>query len=94
METLPQFSYGGSDEFWFDWLVRDVLAHTLTRVNGSFSMPVAGEVIELGDTWLSRAQTAYARALKACEYERNDMDDAAGEEWQKIFGVMIPRTVT
>jgi len=98
METLPQHDYGGRDEFWFDWLVRDVFAHMTGRVNGVFSMPVTGELISLGDAWLSKAQSAYARAVKACDYERNDLgapanDAAAGDEWQKIFGVMIPRTV-
>jgi hypothetical protein len=57
-------------------------------------MPVTGETIQLGDAWLSKAESAYARALKACDYERDDQDAAAGDEWQKIFGLMIPRTVT
>lgn len=99
METLPQYSYGGKDEYWFDWLVRDVFAHMTHRANGAFSMPVTGETIQLGDAWLSKALSAYARALKACDYERDDLgapadDAAAGDEWQKIFGAMIPRTVT
>jgi hypothetical protein len=98
METLPQHDYGGKDEFWFDWLVRDVFAHMTERANGVFSMPVTGEAISLGDAWLSKAQSAHARALKSCDYERNDPgapadDAAAGEEWQKIFGLMVPRTV-
>jgi hypothetical protein len=60
-------------------------------------MPMTAEIIHLGNAWLSKAQSAYARALKACDYERNDLgapanDGAAGDEWQKIFGLMIPRT--
>lgn len=99
METLPKYTYGGNDEYWFDWLVRDVFAHLIQRANGTFSMPVTGETIHLGDAWLSKAHSAYARALKACAYERDDIgspasDADAGEEWQKMFGTMIPRTVT
>jgi hypothetical protein len=93
-EALPTLSYGGSDEYWFDWLVRDVLAHMIGRPNGFYTMPVTGEVILLGDQWLSKAQTAHGRALKACSYEHYDCEQAAGEEWQKIFGTMIPLTVT
>jgi Second Messenger Oligonucleotide or Dinucleotide Synthetase domain len=93
-EALPTLGYGWRDEYWFDWLVRDVLAHMLTRVNGYFTMPVTGEVILLGDAWLSKVQTAYDQALKACNYEYYDCDQAAGDEWQKIFGEMIPLTVT
>lgn len=77
----------------------DLFAHMTNRANGTFSMPVTGETIQLGDVWLSKAQSAYARALKACVYERDDLgapadDAAAGDEWQKIFGLMISRTVT
>lgn len=93
MERLPQLSYGGANEFWFDWLVRDILGHMTQRGNGTFAMPVTGEVIQLGDAWLSRAQSAYGRACKACEHEYFNRDTAAGDEWQKIFGTMIQQTV-
>jgi hypothetical protein len=93
-EALPTLRYGWRDEYWFDWLVRDVLAHMTTRANGYFGMPITGEVIFLGDTWLSKAQTAHRRALKACNFEKYDCDQAAGEEWQKIFGAMIPLKMT
>lgn len=92
-ETLASSSYGTQSEFWFDWLVRDVFAHMIARANGSFDMPATGERIYLGDVWLSRAQSAHARALCACEYEDRSIDVLAGTEWQKIFGTMIPMTV-
>ena len=50
----------------------------------------APEAIWLGDAWLSKAQTAYSRALKACTYENENENVLAGTEWQKIFGTMIP----
>ena len=93
MELLPRLSYGGNDEFWFDWLVRDALGHMISRANGWFAMPVAGEVIQLGDEWLSKALSAHARALKACEDEYVNCETLAGDEWQKIFGTMIPTMI-
>jgi hypothetical protein len=90
---LPTVTYGASDEFWFDWLVRDALAHLIKCANGSFAMPVTGEIIRIGDQWLSRAQSAYDRAVKACSYEYNNEEYLAGAEWQKIFGTMIPTIV-
>ncbi len=93
MEMLATKSYGADDEFWFDWLVRDFFAHMIARANGWFRMPVTGETILLGNEWLTRAQSAYARALKACDYERDNFGILAGEEWQKIFGTEILQVV-
>lgn len=92
-DTLARSTYGASDEFWFDWLVRDVLEHMIRCANGHFFMPVTGEKILLGDEWLSKAESAYSRARKACDFEFNNNDQEAGDEWQKIFGTMIPQTV-
>lgn len=47
-------------------------------------------IIQLGDAWKSKLETAYARALKACEYEKADDGDAAAREWRKIFGPQFP----
>ncbi len=92
-EVLPTKTYGGNAEFWFHWLVRDAFAHMIGRANGGFRMPgCAPEWITLGDAWLSKAQTAYERALEACAYEYYNHDILAGYEWQKIFGTMIPLT--
>jgi len=93
--VLPTLSYGGGNsEFWFDWYVRDVFASMTSWGNGSFAMPATGEVIQLGDAWLSKTKTAAARAVKACDYEQANLNKEAGEEWQKIFGQMIPQLVT
>ena len=93
MELLPRLSYGGCDEFWFDWLVRDALGHMISRANGWFTMPVTGEVIQLGDAWLSKASSAHERALRACVLEDGNWETLAGDEWQKIFGTMIPTRI-
>lgn len=94
MEVLRRSMYGGHDEFWFDWLVRDALGHMVSRANGWFTMPVTGEVIQLGDAWLSKASSAYRRALRACELEYGNWETLAGDEWKKIFGTMIPTRIS
>ena len=93
LESLPNLNYGGNDEYWLDWLVRDSFRYMISRANGWFSMPVTGEVIQLGDEWRSKALSAYERALKACAYEDGNWDTLAGDEWQKIFGTMIPKMI-
>lgn len=93
-EALARMAWGGYGEFWFDWIVRDVFAHMIGRGGGGFWMPGnPGEWISLGDGWISKAISAYERARKACEYERLNMNMAAGSEWQKIFGNAVPETV-
>tara|TARA_R110002012_G_scaffold81162_4_gene205519 strand:+ start:2164 stop:3105 length:942 start_codon:yes stop_codon:yes gene_type:complete len=93
-EALPQLSWGSYDEFWFDWIVRDLFAHIVARAGGGFLMPGGiNEWIDLGDAWRSKAESAYQRAFKACEYERENMNLSAGSEWQKIFGPVIPEMV-
>jgi hypothetical protein len=91
--VLPTVNYGGNSEFWFDWLVRDLFGHLIRCANSSFAMPGTGEVISIGDQWLSRAVSAHARAVNACDYEYRNLDYLAGSEWQKIFGAVIPVTI-
>lgn len=94
-EALPPLSYAANDEFWFDWLVRDMFKYMIGRAGGGFFMPgLSYEWIHLGDNWLSKAESAYQHALRACDYERRNMNVHAGEEWQKIFGTAIPLQVT
>jgi hypothetical protein len=92
--VLPTINYGGADEFWFDWIVRDAFGHLTRCGNDTFVMPGTGEVISVGDEWRSRAISAYDRAVKACGYEYNNQEYLAGIEWQKIFGPMIPMAMT
>jgi hypothetical protein len=76
------------------WAQTGTPAHMIARANGGFWMSgCAVEWITLGDAWLSKAQTAHYRALKACEYEYDNYEVLAGSEWQKIFGTMISLTV-
>ena len=81
------------DFFWFDWISRDFFAYLYHRANSVIVAPGTLETIYLGNDWQSRAETAYRRAEKACDHEKYNRVDAAGEEWQKIFGSQIPRTI-
>ena len=85
------------DYFWFDWICRDFFLYLYHRANSSITLPGtlarALESIYLGDEWQSRAESAWRRAVKACDHECYNRVEAAGEEWQKIFGPQIPRTV-
>lgn len=81
------------DWFWFDWIIRDFFAYLYYRANSFVVVPGTFESIYLGNAWQSRATTAYWRAEKACRCEEFNLVEAAGEEWQKIFGLQIPQTV-
>lgn len=75
---------------WWDWLLRDLFAYMRTRANGLVTMPGTGKHIFLGEDWLSRAETAHTRAVKACTYEAENENFLAGSTWQLVFGGMIP----
>jgi hypothetical protein len=78
------------DYYWYDWFMRDFFAWLCNKAWSNLTIPGTLESMNLGDAWLSRAQTARDRALRACADEYNDYTIAAGEEWQKIFGDRIP----
>ena len=87
---LPLYQYRLEDHYYYDWFVRDFFQHLVSRSGGYFPMPGTGRVVALGYDWLSRAESARDRALRACDYEQADSIVLAGEEWQKIFGARIP----
>jgi hypothetical protein len=93
IEFLRGWSNNTRGLFWYDWMVRDFFAHLIGRANGMVVMPGTAEIVALGNDWLSRAQTAYNDAIKACIHEESNRDILAGEAWQKIFGTTVPRQV-
>ena len=90
LHFLDQWSYSHQDVFYYDWMIRDFFAWLLHFVNGTLTMPATREVIQLGDEWQVRAQRAHANAVSACEHEYGNYGSLAGEDWQKIFGPLIP----
>jgi Second Messenger Oligonucleotide or Dinucleotide Synthetase domain len=91
-QFISQCDWRLRDYFWFDWVSRDFFAYLYHRANTFVVVPGIHEQIFLGNAWQSRAASAYSRAVKACEHERYNRVEAAGDEWQKIFGTQIPRT--
>lgn len=92
-DFLQQSPWGKHSYFWYDWIMRDFFAYLYSKANQYVFVPGTHEMIWLGDAWQSRAETAYNRAVKACDYEKENWINLAGEEWQKIFGTQIPQSV-
>lgn len=93
LEFLPRSPWGTNGFHWYDWMIRDFLGYLIARANTWIIVP-DGQSAFLGNEWKSRAETAYSRAVLACEYEKNDQLAEAGDEWQKIFGNRIRKYVT
>jgi len=90
MEFLKHWEYRGKGSVYYDWMVRDFLAHLITLRFPLLFVPGTWEPIFLGDTWKSKAVTAYRRAVKACTYDYLGLSQWAAQEWQKIFGHEFP----
>src|SRR5262249_50393220 len=71
-EFLAQCPWRIYDYFWFDWITRDFFAYLYWKANKWISVPGTSESIYLGDDWKSRAESAYWRGVKTCEYERDN----------------------
>ena len=90
-EFIQASEWRRNSYYYYDWLLRDFFDYLLSRRNGYLIVPGTHDVINLGSDWVSRCETAHARAVRACEHEYFDNIDSAGEEWQKIFGAKIPK---
>lgn len=91
IEFLDQCDWRNSDYFYYDWIGRDFFKWMITKANTHLWAPGTYELLWLGEAWKSRAESAYARAVKACDYERANDEGNAGDEWQKIYGLDIPK---
>jgi len=91
---LDRWQFSHHDVWYYDWMFRDFLADLIARANTYLVMPGTGEYVWLGDSWLTRAETAYRNAFGACDNERDDQELAAGLSWQAIFGSEIPLFVS
>jgi hypothetical protein len=85
-QFVRQWQFRDQTIFYYDWMVGDFFNYLKPYVNGKTIIWGTDEWIGLGDSWATKCDTAYARAVKACEYERLDYDNLAAQEWQKIFG--------
>lgn len=83
---IRQWPYNQKSILWYDWMIRDFFSFLGQYKNGTAKIPGIQESVGLGDQWVSRCESAYSRAVKACEYEHLDLRILAEEEWKKIFG--------
>lgn len=92
VEFLDGWSNADKSEVYYDWMCRDFFAHLVNRAGwlSCVTVPGTSERISLGFEWKSRAESAHARAVRACGYERDEEPVLAGLEWQKIFGDDMP----
>jgi hypothetical protein len=92
VDFLSTWQYRQNTATYYDWMTRDFMQYLLGKKWSYVFVPGTSESIALGSEWESKAQSAYDRAVKACNYEASDDDVLAGLEWQKIFGTDIPMT--
>lgn len=90
VEFLDTWEHKGKSRLYHDFMVRDFLAHLKSKKSSYVLAPGTFEILWLGDAWYSKADTAHARSVKACNHEVTDAG-AAGDEWRKIFGSDMPR---
>ncbi len=93
IDFLRTWGNQGKSSTYYDWMVRDYLAYLLAKQNSLVYAPGTYEAMHIGSAWASRAETALARAKKACIHESNCEWAEAGDEWQKIFGSDIPKYI-
>lgn len=83
---LQNYKYKEASSFYYDWMVRDYFEQLVTKAGSHYTLPGLTEKIYYGDSWKSKAESAFERASKACQYELEDKEILATEEWKKIFG--------
>lgn len=93
IDFVAQWAYKGQTTSFYDWMVRDFLEFLVGKSDTYVLGPGTYELMWLGSAWKSKAESALARARKACQYEAASSRADAGDEWQKIFGTDIPKYV-
>ena len=90
---LQQWEHADKSMTYYDWMVRDYLDYLIRQKNTHIFAPGTYEMMYLGNKWESKANSAWERAKKACEFENLAPPQPynAGDEWQKIFGTDMPR---
>ena len=83
---LAGWKYYDQGSTYYDWMVRDFLGELIGKANSWCTIPGITEKLQYGSAWLSKAESAYGRAKKACEFESAKKEYDAAVEWRKIFG--------
>jgi hypothetical protein len=91
IEFVGSWAYRGKGTVYYDWMVRDLFKYLLSKAGSYVLIPGTFEIVWLGSDWKSKAESAYERAMKGCEYEAANKDFDAWWEWSRIFGEDVPK---
>ncbi len=83
---LKNWKYYDKPATYYDWMTRDFFKDLLIHKNGTCQIPGISELLNYGCEWESKAESAFNRAIKACDYELDNSFIYATIEWKKIFG--------
>lgn len=86
VDFLSTYQHKDKSEMYYDLMVRDYLDYLIRYKSMLYAIPGISESLNIGDAWLSRAETAHNRAKKACDFESSRLCRSATVEWKKIFG--------
>jgi hypothetical protein len=90
IEFISGWEHRGKSSMYYDWMVRDFFKFLVGKVSSYVMVPGSFEIVWLGANWSTKAESAYGRAVKACEYESEKKDFDAYWEWKKILGDEVP----
>jgi len=87
---MDQWTHRGCAQSSYPYMVNHFFAWLTKYVNGNVTVPGTSEKHHLGDAWSTKAESAFNRSSKACNYDTAGDHYNAGQEWQKIFGTDCP----
>lgn len=85
-----QEKYGNNVASSYSDLVSGFFEYLKAQKNSIITSPANSSVINLGEEWYSRADSAHARAQKAISLENEGKLHDASLEWRKVFGDDFP----
>jgi hypothetical protein len=90
VEFLTTWEFRTRSSDYYDFMIRDFFRFLIGRADGYLILRTTYECIALGHEWKVKAETAFAHAIKACDYEAIHNNTNAWWEWQNIFGRDVP----
>lgn len=81
-----------SDES-YSQLVKKFFDFLKTKRNVSVYSPASFSLVNMGEDWYTKAESALTRADKAVDFEDKEDYENASREWKKIFGDMFPLAI-
>jgi hypothetical protein len=90
VEFLTTWEFRTKSSDYYDFMVRDFFQFLIGRADGYLILRTTYECIALRDEWKVKAETAFVRAVKACDYEAIHNNTDAWWEWRNIFGPDVP----